>query len=254
MSGNGAINRINKFEGDNMSEDSAPRRFYVFKPDFRYNPSDFEFSNEAEALVNGTNYLGVHEVSVPGYLHPQKFGLPKLLATPHLILGEQRKELLDIYGFSTQFISDRAKRLLESLDPEAFEFAQCEAVDWLGRPLSPYWLARVVRVFDRFDEERSNFITYRERNPDDPEKDVNPAISELNTLVMLDDFPTSAHVFYLARYQHDFIVDKAFVERWIQSGFKGAKFSPLQYLTESEMSQPDVFGSNRFTQAQESGK
>ena len=236
-----------------MTEDFT-RRLYIFEPDFHYNPSDFDFTNEAEALVNGTNYLGLCEMSVPSYPRPQRFGLPKLLETPRLTIGKNRKELLDVYGFHIQFISDRAKRLLESLDPEAFEFAPCEAVDWIGRPLESYWLARVVRVFDSFDEERSNFITYRERNPDDPEKDSNPAISELSTLVMFDGFPASVHAFYLARYQRAFIVDEVFVEQWLRSEFKGAKFSPLQCLTESEASQPDLFEPNRFTHSRENGK
>ena len=72
-----------------MTEDFT-RRLYIFGPDFRYNPSDFDFSNKAEALVNGRNYLGLREISVPSYPRPQRFGLPKLLETPRLIIGGQR--------------------------------------------------------------------------------------------------------------------------------------------------------------------
>ncbi len=225
------------------------RRFYLFKSGSG-DPSDFEFVNESEALVDGRQYLGIHKVSVPSYSRPLRFGLPDLLAIPKLVLGSRKNELLDIYGLSMQFISDRAKRLLEALDPEAFEFALCEAVDWRGSALEPYWFMRVVRVFDAFDEERSNFVTYRERNPDDPEKDSNPAIVEINSLKVLNDVEMSVHAFYLARYQRSFIVDDVFVKAWIDNNLIGAKFVPLQYLTEKEASLSSLFERNSFTRQQ----
>ena len=229
-----------------MVSESNERRFYIMRPG-NGDPSDFEFVNESEALVDGRNHFGIRKISVPSYPRPLSVGLPILLATPKLIIGSRRKEVLDRYGFSTQFVSDRAKRLLEKVDPGGFEFARCEATDWRSHVLESFWFARAIRVFDAFDEEQSNFVTYRERNSDDPEKEFNPAIVELNSLIMNNDFPTDIHVFYLARYQRAFIVDDFFVDGWVKSNLSGASFVPLQYFTKEEEKHPSLFQRNTFT-------
>ena len=236
-----------------MNSNNGNRRFYLFKHGAG-DPSDFEFVNESEALVDGWRDVGLCEVSVPSLPRPMRVGLPELLATPRLVLGSKREELLDIYGFSAQFVSNRAKNVLEAIDPEAFQFARCEAADWRGRPLEPYWFCRVIRVIDKFDEKRSKFITYRERNPEDPERDSNPSIVEVNSLTMLDEPLDSEHIFYLARYQRAFIVDDIFVRNWINGNFSGAKFVPLQYLTHEEASNPSLFERNSYTRQQGAGQ
>jgi hypothetical protein len=202
------------------------KRYFVVSPDSRFNPSDCDFVNKDEALINGRT-AGRHEHESRYRNYPFCTGLPQLREKPRLVIGEYEGELLDTYGFNIRFVSDRAKRLLETLDPEGFEFVECDAVHVDGRPLETYWYMNAVRAVEEFDEARSSFIRYADRNPGTPDS-LNPAIVALNDIVWLPDLPGDSHSFYLTRCGLHFIVDEAIADAWRDAGFKGALFTPLQ--------------------------
>lgn len=146
------------------SEDHR-RRFYTVEADLRRNPSDLEFVNQAEVLRHSSvpgAYIraGMHHHALEGLGAPLCFGLPVLRGKPALIVGvnEDEGDLLDIYGLSERYVSPRAKELLYSIDPDAFEFAECATVDGSGRPLEPYWMMDVIRVVEQWDETRSKIF------------------------------------------------------------------------------------------------
>jgi hypothetical protein len=210
------------------------RRFYIVDSDLRHNPSDCVFVNQDEALINA-RWQGRHAHPAPGYRLPYYVGVPELREKPKLVVGADRDELLDFYGFDRNFISSRAKILLGEIDPDGFEFVECDTVDGNGRAIDPYWIMAVIRVAPGFDEARSSFITYKERNPGDPEADANPTIEQLNDIHMPEDFPAEAHAFRFARYRTSIIADGAIVDAWRAAGLIGAVFTPLQPPMEVDM-------------------
>lgn len=205
---------------------AARKRYYAVSQDFRFNPGDCDFTNRDEALINGRS-AGRHEHASRYRNLGFRTGLPPLRERPRLLIGEYEGELLDIYGFNVRFVSDRVKRLLETLDPDGFEYAECEAVHADGRPLEAYWYMNAVRAVEEFDEGRSSFVRYADRNPGTPDP-LNPAILALNDVVWLPDLPGDFRSFYLTRHARHFIVDETIADAWRDAGFKGALFTPLQ--------------------------
>ena len=228
------MNRPAESSATGAAAPAERRRFYIVNPDMRHNPSDYAFVNQDEALING-KWRGRHPHPAPGYRLPFYVGVPEFRAKPKLVVGADRDELLDIYGFDRKYISSRAKAVLNEIDPEAFEFVECDTVDGNGRLIDPYWMFAVIRVAPHFDEARSSFITFKERNPDDPEADTNPAISVLNDIRMPEDFPAEAHAFRFTRHRVHMIADGAIVDAWRAAGLIGAVFTPLQPPTEVDM-------------------
>jgi hypothetical protein len=197
----------------------------------RTNPSDCRLENPEEVLMNGRT-SGRYEIDVPGRNTPFLSGLPPLLGKPRLAVGLEN-EPLDIYGYGPYYVSDQAKALFSDVDPEGFEFADCETVDRDGVPVSPYWMMNPLRVFSEFDEFRSSFELYVDRFPDsDPH---NSSIVALNDIYMSPDLPASFHSFHLPRYGTDFLVDGMLADAWREANLTGAQLTPLQPPTEEEL-------------------
>ena len=230
-----------------FSSEEHRRRFYTVEADLRRNPSDLEFVNQAEVLRHSSvpgAYIraGTHHHALEGLGAPLCFGLPELRGKPALIVGvnEDEGDLLDIYGLSERYVSPRAKELLCSIDPDAFEFAECATVDGAGRPLEPYWMMAVVRVVEQWDEKRSKILWHRELYSDDPQQSQNPLIARLQDVY----FPSIAqdeHAFHLLRYTDYFIFDEILVNAWREAGLTGAFFTPLQPPTPEEAVEADHF-------------
>lgn len=216
-----------------MAGTQQRRRFYLCDKRLSINATRYEWLNEASALVN-RNRSGRHEHVIPGWNRRIWSGLPTLVETPRLRLRPIRGRLLDYYGYGPYYISRRAKALLCRFDADAFEMVECETVDGRGRAMEPFWMMAVARVVHAFDEERSNFIRYAERNPEAPEAATNPAISALNDLHMPPGFPDDWHAFQLSRYYPQFIMDGPLVDAWNAAKLKGARFTPLQTPTARE--------------------
>ncbi len=228
------------------SEDHR-RRFYTVEADLRRNPSDLEFVNQAEVLRHSSvpgAYIraGMHHHALEGLGAPLCFGLPVLRGKPALIVGvnEDEGDLLDIYGLSERYVSPRAKELLYSIDPDAFEFAECATVDGSGRPLEPYWMMDVIRVVEQWDETRSKIFWHRELRADDPNQSENPLIARLQD-VYFPSISRGEHAFYLLRYPDYFIFDETIVKAWHEASLTGAFFTPLQPPTPEEAVEADQF-------------
>lgn len=94
------------------------------------------------------------------------FGGLKLTEPPKLTFDRKgrRGPRRDSYTFfqGMWFVSDRLKKLLEQLDPDAFAFFPVE-VDYgqFKQPGPAYWVCNFIRILDCVDEERSD-IRYQE--------------------------------------------------------------------------------------------
>ena len=209
------------------------KRYYTVSQDFRWDPSDYEFMNEADVLVHTMfpgAYItqGTHEHMFPGNIYPMCVGLPILREQPVIKVGVTKKPV-DAYGLSRQFfVSTRAKLLLESIDPDGFEFVECRTIDRRGKPFEPYWMIAVDRAVEDFDRARSNFVTYAQRqqeiaNSDDGERRV----VQLNDIYMPKGFNDSWHVFSINNVSPYIIFDEAIVDAWRLYKLDSWFFTPL---------------------------
>lgn len=190
------------------------------------------FANEDDALVNGRT-AGTRELNIPSLPYPIPVGVPPFRETPLLVVsGDGSVQPPDFYGPIPSAVSNRAKELLERIDPEGFEFAETHTVSETGRLLEPYWWMSVVRVVAKFDEERSDFVRYRDKFPAAPDAQSNPTMFVINDVRMPEDFPAANHAFQLAHYRNYPVFSEVIVDAWRERGLTGAQFTPLQPPTE----------------------
>jgi hypothetical protein len=213
-----------------MSE--TRRRFYRVQPNFKHNPSDYAFLNEDEALVDGRR-VGPHAYHFSSHRHPIYYGNPEMRVKPRIIIARKNKPL-DLYGFlPALFISSQAKDLLTALDPDAFEYNECETINRKGEQVTPYWMTAIVRYVEDFDRERSDFITVQEVS-EPTDIDYGMAVWQINDLYMKPDLPDDHHAFRISHIG-GLIVDQVMVAAVIQNKLKGFKFEPLQEPTPHEL-------------------
>ncbi len=212
----------------------ARKRYYLVSLDMRRNSGDnLTFVNEEEVLVNGRR-SGTREREVPGLPRPLLVGLPPQRGQPRVVLGASGRKALDFYGPSQIFISNRAKELLEGIDPEAFEFAECETATRRGDPIETFWWMAVIRVVG-FDEERSDFQWYRDAFPKNRDAQSNPLMVALHDIHMPEGFPDDHHAVWVGRYQRSFVGDEVLVDAWRGAKLIGPRFTPLQPPTKAEL-------------------
>ena len=210
-------------ESEKPDAPGQPRkRYYIFSQDFRTPFGELDFLNEAEVLVEG-RLRGRREHDVRVYRTGFATGLPRLLGKPRIRVGAQPDTPQDLYGAKPWFISGRAKALIDGIDPDGIDLAECDTFDRSGNRIAPYWMIDATRIVEEFDEARSSFET------------LNRGIVLLNDIYMLADLPDGYHSFYFPRYGSYFIVDALFADSWRAAGLVGAVFTPLQPPTEFDL-------------------
>lgn len=227
---------------------STRKRYYLVSEDLRRNPSDYEILNEAEiypcseADAEGKRH-SIRQGARSYALHPMgstSYGLPQLRAKPRVFIALKNKPL-DIYGFHTRrVVSDRAKQLLDEIDPTAFDFAECETITHKGLQIAPYWLMDIARAVDGFDEVHSVFETAKGVDGLTGEPYLGPHFSALHDIQMSPDIPVSHHAFLLQKFRLRMVFDEVIVDAWRASRFSGACFNPLQPPTASELESADL--------------
>lgn len=124
-------------------------QFYLFSPDLESNRAfrGAEFEN-LSALLDPPRII----------LRPDDVGFPALREKPRIILDASKgPEPRDLEGgFSGYWlVSERLWRVMNSLDPQAFDFVECDVRLADGTPMPRRFLCDVVRELDAMDEERS---------------------------------------------------------------------------------------------------
>jgi hypothetical protein len=125
-----------------------PRKFYQFSPDIR-----------GGGKGHGVRIANKQALITPGLVifapPPEKgYGFAKLPEKPHLVhdrkKGKMPRDLERLSGYL--LVSERLKRLFETLDPDGFEFVECDFTAADGSEGPQYYLGDVVRVLDAIDE------------------------------------------------------------------------------------------------------
>jgi hypothetical protein len=222
------------------------KRYYTISQNARLNEYDYDFVNEADALVPSSipgeyDTGGSHQYTLPGQTYILTMGIPTLRERPKIKVGLARKPI-DVYQFGRRFfISTRAKLLLESIDREGFEFFECATMDRRGQSIESYWMMAVIRAVADFDRARSNFVTCRQQNPNRPDFDVNDRLDQLNDIYMPKDFNDSWHVFEIYKGTNQIIMDEAIVDAWRHNKFNSWFFTPLQPPMKNEYKRDDYW-------------
>jgi hypothetical protein len=140
---------------------------------------------------------------------------PRLRYVPEK--GRMPRDLEYYRGF--WLISDRAKSVLESVDPGAFAFVKCEVLLPDDLPDPHYWLCDVLPIIDALDETESDITVNYER---DGRKHY--SMLGAQRLIFKGDRIGSAHIFRMAYFEPRVICDKAFRIACKTVGLKGFSF------------------------------
>lgn len=221
--------------------DPDRKRYYIVDADISRSFSDFSILNEEEFILNRKwaghitikEYAGKRDDGTNRY-YGGLYGLPELYAKPKIKVGLKNSPL-DAYAMlGITYISTQAKLLLERIDPDAFEFAECDTISRKSIQVEPYWMMMVKRVVSRFDESRSVFREVGGNDPRPVPSGQSVGIRDLYEMRMPPDFPDSHHAFHLIKYSRGYIFDEVIVDEWRHMKLTGLLFSPLQPPMKSE--------------------
>jgi hypothetical protein len=167
------------------------------------------------------------EVLQPGRLHlgppSGRRGFAEFPEAPRFRLHKKRGKLRlprDLERYSAYWlISDRAKTVLQSIDPSGFAFARCEVWGPDGLINPPFWLCDVVRVLDAVDEEASQIIIkYGERTGD-------KYYSLVGEMAIKEDVVGPNLVFRVAHAESWVFCDQEIKDACQAAGLKGISFT-----------------------------
>jgi hypothetical protein len=132
-------------------------------------------------------------------------------------LGRAITDMEPIHGF--WLVSDRAKTVLERVDPDAFAFLECRVELRDGSEGPRYWLCDVVRVLDALSESESEITT--EKN-DRGEKIYTRIGAEI--LLFKEDVVGPRHIFRMQYRESTVICDDTMKDACKAAGLKGWRF------------------------------
>jgi len=135
-----------------------PRKFWMIYWSYYSKPAGIKFLNEA--LL--TKIAGRVTLGPP----PGKRGFHDYPEAPKLLIDKKfGRPPRDLEGFYDYWlISDKAKRIFESLDRNAFAFCKCETRLPNGVEGPEYWLCDVLPIIDAVDEQNSSIQIRQHQN------------------------------------------------------------------------------------------
>lgn len=141
--------------------------------------------------------------------------------SPRFVFGKKKGPMpRDIEEYAGHWlVSDRLKAVLEQVDPEGFDFAECDIRLKDGARGPRYWLCDVLRVLDAVDEANSRLqLCNRSGEP------KLYGLAGPHRLVFRTDVVGSAHSFRLKFSVSYVVVDDLIKTACQEAGIKGTKF------------------------------
>ena len=187
---------------------SKARKFYETGPAWTGGAPPYKIGNES-TLAMGQLVLTAL---------PDRRGFPDFPEAP-LVLADKKshRPLRDLEAcHDFWLISERAKQVLERVDPEAFTFVKCEVRFATGEPGPDYWFCDVVRVLDALDEAESRFRVISSS----PKRKSYHFVS----LAFREDAVGSARIFRMSQQLSDIICDQSVKDACKTAGLKGFRF------------------------------
>ncbi|MEN2470077.1 imm11 family protein [Burkholderia sp. GS2Y] len=179
----------------------------------------YEIVNRDAVLQNTTAKIFVRPLGGRGF--PDYPVAPRLLFDKKF--GRPVRDLERREGF--WLVSDRAKVVFESIDPDAFAFLRCEVQFLDGSDGPVYWLCDVLPDLDAVDEARSIVEIKYESNGEKYYSFMKPTSLEFHR-----DLIESRHIFRLTRFMPKIICDEIFRQACKDEGLTGIRFREAKKL------------------------
>lgn len=190
-------------------------RFFILEPSFWGGGGipGLEIANKGNLRLPGT-----YMIEPPNGDPNQYSERPQLVHVPET--GGMPRDFEDLFGM--WIVSERLKRVFESIDPDGFAFAACDFTLADGSAGPPYYFCGVLRNLDALDENASrlkievgDFVNgkYYDR-------------SGGASLIFRKDAVGSAHVF-LTPFALDVFCDHVLRDAVVASGVQGVRFTDV---------------------------
>jgi hypothetical protein len=189
------------------------RNFYRTGPDLRVGGVPGYLIENVMALTGGRPVL------VP----PEgRRGFPEYPEAPLLVIDRKLgRPLRDLELCESYWlVSDRMKRVLESVDPAGVAFLRCTVRMADGTAAPTYWFCDVVRVLDAVDEAASTLRIHLDQRDDRKVYSFSGGAS----LVFREDVVGDAHIFRLAYLEPEVIGDQVLKDACKAAELKGITF------------------------------
>jgi hypothetical protein len=196
-------------KGPRTGRSVKKRKFYEMDCVLLSTPAGWEVMNEAAMSPGGGGI----------YRRPEgRRGFRAYAAMPLLRfdtrLGRPVKDMEKIGQF--WLVSDRARTVLQQVDPDAFAFLECRVEIRDGSEGPRYWLCDVVRVLDALNEPESEITI--EKN-DRGEKIYTRIGAEI--MIFKEDVVGPRHIFRMQYRESTVICDETMKDACKEAGLKG---------------------------------
>ena len=192
------------------------RKFFIVDASTASRASGFELTNGANLFTRGPPILCPPDGRRGFRDYPE---LPVFVADPKR--GRLHWDLEVYSGY--WFVSEQMKSVLQTVDPGAFTFLQCDVQSPDGRPQPVRWLCDVVRVLDALDEGQSETTN---RVADDGSKYYSGVT--ISKLVFRESVVGNSHVFRLKFFDAVVMCDQDLRAACKAAGLKGISFRPTE--------------------------
>ncbi|MBF9172112.1 DUF1629 domain-containing protein [Xanthomonas campestris pv. campestris] len=202
---------------------NAPRKgeFYALSPDAR-----------GGGPGNGVILENKMAIPLPEHISidPNNAGLKDLKERPRLRQGSpnQMPDDLDASFRGYWLVSEPLKTLFESLDPDAFAFAECDFTLFDGSAAPLHYLCEVIREIDAIDIQASSVRILTEGYPNGKHYSLVGGAK----LAFSKDVVGSAHIFRTP-YTTKVFCDRLFKDTLIEHGFGKARNSRGVWLIDA---------------------
>ncbi|MDE2377385.1 DUF1629 domain-containing protein [Bradyrhizobium sp.] len=171
-------------------------------------------------FVNWNVLIGPYAIHAP-----RSRGFSKFPEKPLLVVDKKKGLPPDMMQLDAYWlISDRMKLLLETVDPDGFDFLDCDVRLPDGKPGPGYWFCDVVRVVEAIDETRSRMNIGHHQKTGIKFYHLGNA-----DLKFREDFPRDVHVF------RDVLLDSyVFCDQELKDACKLASLRGLKFRDASK--------------------
>jgi Protein of unknown function (DUF1629) len=203
-------------DGSKITRMKTSPKYFFFKPNTLSTLFDEKVLNEETMLPGG---MGLSECYIPS-----RRGFPQFVEAPRLQLDKRfvaAKRDFSVFK-AIWFVSGRAKRVFESIDPTAFEFCRCDTELAGGSSGPEYWLCKVLPALDAVDEQKSKLTIRTE-----PNGNRYYSFGGGTSLVFKPEVIGGHHIFALAYSLSKVVCDEAFKDACEAEKLTGLLFRRL---------------------------
>lgn len=190
------------------------RKHLRISNDFAKNPPGLIFENKQDLIPKGLNVFTCPDDGGRGF--SWLTGRPRFKYSKRR--GRTPKDLERVFDY--WLLKEKAKALFQKIDPQGFDFAECDVDLGTDDKSEKFWLCDVVRVLDGLDEKNSDVTVI--------ESEDHKLYSLIGSrrLIFDDSIIRSTKIFRMKFSLGTIICNDTFMDECRNSGLKGVIFMP----------------------------